>query len=116
MDLLRDELRLVTRKTHRRLVIPIAPPLHKHLLTLADSGKPSAPLHPKAAAIVATQDGRVASLSNQFTELLATAGLRESTNHRSRGIGRSSRRERHALSFHSLRHNAVSLLKECWRS
>ena len=35
VDLLRDELRLVTRKTHRRLVIPIAPPLHEHLLTLA---------------------------------------------------------------------------------
>ena len=51
-------------------------------------------------------------MSNQFAELLATVGLRESKNHRSRGIGRSSRRERHALSFHSLRHTAVSLLKD----
>jgi integrase len=112
IDLVRDEIRLVTRKTHRRLVIPLAPPLREHLLTLAGGDNPSAPLHPRATALITAHGGRVMALSNQFGELLATAGLRESRNHRSRGIGRSSRRERHALSFHSLRHTAVSLLKD----
>jgi integrase len=102
----------VTRKTHRRLVIPLAPPLREHLLELAGSDKPSAPIHPKAAAIVTAQEGRVVSLCNQFADLLAAAGLREAYSHRSRGLGRSSPRERHTLSFHSLRHTAVSLLKD----
>ena len=112
VDLVRDEIRLVTRKTHSSLVIPLAPPLREHLLSLAGSDKPSAPLHPRAAALVAAQSGRVITLSNQFGELLPLLGSANIRNHRSRSIGRSSRRERHALSFHSLRHTAVSLLKD----
>ncbi len=36
----------------------------------------------------------------------------EARNHKSRGIGRSGKREGLDLSFHSLRHTAVSLLKD----
>jgi integrase len=52
-------------------------------------------------------------LSNQFAELLAQAGLRAPReNHQAKGSGRSSARTKHELSFHSLRHSAVSLLKD----
>ena len=41
------------------------------------------------------------------------AGLRErAPHHRSKGKGRSSQRASNSLSFHSLRHTAVSLLKD----
>jgi integrase len=40
------------------------------------------------------------------------AGLREKQSHEGRGIGRNARRSGGNLSFHSLRHTAVSLLKD----
>ena len=61
---------------------------------------------------MAAQNGRVGTLSNQFGELLVDAGLREPRDHQSRGIGRSNKRTGLELSFHSLRHTAVSLLKD----
>ena len=67
---------------------------------------------PKAFEILQAQNGRVGTLSNQFSELLVDAGLREPRNHKSRNIGRSGKRGGLELSFHSLRHTAVSLLKD----
>jgi integrase len=43
---------------------------------------------------------------------LAQAGLREEQTHKGRGIGRNAKRRASKLSFHSLRHTAVSLLKD----
>jgi integrase len=111
IDLERGEIRLTTRKTDRRLTIPIAKPLREHLESLPGSDEPSAPLHPKALSVL-QKDGRAASLSNAFVELLAQTGLRETQTHQARGIGRNSRRQASQLSFHSLRHTAVSLLKD----
>jgi integrase len=54
----------------------------------------------------------VGTLSNQFSELLVECGLREPQSHKSRGIGREGKRTGLDLSFHSLRHTAVSLLKD----
>jgi integrase len=51
-------------------------------------------------------------LSRQFSEILAAVGLREARSHNSRGIGRAGKRQAFELSFHSLRHTAVSLLKD----
>ena len=51
-------------------------------------------------------------LSRQFSELLAVAGLRQPRSHNSRGIGRAGKRQVFELSFHSMRHTAVSLLKD----
>jgi hypothetical protein len=59
-----------------------------------------------------SKKGRAVSASNAFAELLAQAGLRERQTHESRGIGRNAKRLPAALSFHSLRHTAVTLLKE----
>ena len=111
IDLERDEIRLQTRKTGKRLTIPIAEPLRKVLESLPGSDEPGAPLHPKAFSAL-QRDGRAATLSNAFVELLAQAGLREVQTHQGRGIGRSARRQASQLSFHSLRHTAVSLLKD----
>jgi integrase len=69
-------------------------------------------VHPRASEIVRAQHGRVGTLSNQFAELLVAAGLREPQTHRSRGIGRGGKRAGLDLSFHSLRHTAVSPLKD----
>jgi site-specific recombinase XerD len=62
---------------------------------------------------VRNRHGRSANLSNHFADLLAQAGLRErAPHHRSKGKGRSGQRASNSLSFHSLRHTAVSLLKD----
>ena len=112
IDLERDEIALTTRKTGKSLLIPIAAPLREHLLSLPSGDNPRSPVHPRAFEIVTAQDGRVGTLSNQFSDLLVAAGLRGPQPHRSRGIGREGKRTGLDLSFHSLRHTAVSLLKD----
>jgi hypothetical protein len=63
VDLERAELRLQTRKTSKRLIIPLAPPLLQHLETLPTSDNPSQPLHPRAFALL-HKEGRTATISN----------------------------------------------------
>jgi integrase len=111
IDLERDEIRLAVRKTGKQLLIPIAAPLREHLLAIAGDD-PRAPVHPRAYATVSAQFERVGTLSNQFSDLLVACGLRGPQPHRSRGIGRAFKRKGADLSFHSLRHTAVSLLKD----
>jgi integrase len=112
IDLARGEIRLKTGKTGKRLILPIAGPLRKHLENLPTSDTPGAPLHPKALDIVINRQGRVGALSNQFADLLSQVGLREKRSHESTGRGRSTRRKQSELSFHCFRHTAVSLLKD----
>jgi integrase len=109
IDLARNEIRIKTRKTGKRLSIPIAPPLKTHIESLP-AGREGY-LHPKAAATVNSQK-RSGTLSNQFANLLAQAGLRDKAPHRSKGKGRNAKRSSNGLSFHALRHTAVSLLKD----
>jgi integrase len=111
VDLRNGEIRFTTRKTNRRIIVPIAQPLRKHLESMPKAENPETPLHPQACAIVEKQ-GRSGSLSNQFADLLARAGLREKKSHRKTGDGRSAPRNQSGLSFHALRHTAVTLLKE----
>src|SRR5262245_26573522 len=106
IDLARAELALVTRKTKRRVQIPIAAPLQAFLLQMSVSDNPKQPLFSKAFATK-----RVSTLSNQFYAILAEAGLVEARTHASGGKGRSSRRVFNELSFHALRHTATSLMK-----
>ena len=58
------------------------------------------------------RQGKSGNLSNQFSDILAKAGLRQKAPHRSTHKGRGARRTSYELSFHSLRHTAVSLLKD----
>jgi integrase len=113
IDLQQGEIRLVTRKTHKTKILPIAVPLRRHIEALPAADDPAAALHPKAFAIVMEQDGKTGHLSNQFADLLADAGLREKKPHRKRKDASKRSRATHSeLSFHCLRHTAVTMLKE----
>jgi integrase len=105
VDLEKKEIRLVTRKTHRRMVIPSPPPLQRYLMSLSAPDYPDIPLFPRAAT------KGVNALSREFAELLAEIGLREKRTHQGIGIGRASRRKVGGLSFHCLRHTTTSALK-----
>ena len=112
LDLQAGELRLVASKTQKTIIQPLAGPLKAHVESLAVSDNPNAPIHPRAYETV-TRQGKAGGLSNQFAALLSHAGLREKAAHRKthgkgRGLGSSSG----GVSFHCLRHTAVSLLKE----
>jgi integrase len=114
LDLDKSQIRLITQKTGAPLLIPMAAPLSEHIETLSapDVRPDLAPLHPRCFAMVEKQ-GKSGTLSNQFADLLALAGLRVKKAHRATsGEGRAGRHENETLSFHSLRHTAVTLLKE----
>jgi integrase len=100
------EIAFTARKTGRRIVLPLVQPLSDYLASLPASDSPNAYIFPRAASAK-----RTASLSNQFREILADAGLVEPRTHRSTGKGRSQARETSEISFHSLRHSAVTMLK-----
>jgi integrase len=103
-----NEIAFTARKTGRRIVLPLVQPLGDYLASLPASDNPNAYIFPRAASAK-----RTASLSNQFRDIMADAGLVEPSSHRSTGKGRSSAREASEISFHSLRHSAVTLLKAC---
>jgi integrase len=72
------------------------------------SDNPNAFIFPGAASAK-----RTASLSNQFRDILVAAALVEPRprGHKSTGKGRDQAREASEISFHSLRHSAVTMLK-----
>jgi integrase len=114
VDLARGEVRLVTSKTSRTMIIPMAPPLRVHIESLPAGDDPQAPLHPRAFALL-ERTGNISILSGAFSDLLVQAGLRAKPSprdHRCRGIGHSGRRVINELSFHSLRRTATTLLHE----
>jgi integrase len=112
IDLQQNEVHLVTNKTGKQQIIPLAPRLRDHIETLPAGDNPMQPLHPCAFNSV-QNSGKVGTLSRQFSELMASAGLVPSKKHRKRsdGQGRDGRREMSEISFHSLRHTATSLMK-----
>ena len=110
VDLSRGELRVVTQKTDRQQILPIAKPLVRLLEKLPASDDPRQPLFPKAFGVKA-RTGRVGTLSNQVFEVMAAAGLVKPRSHQSRGDGRDAKRTASELCFHCLRHTATSLLK-----
>ena len=110
VDLSRGELRLVTQKTERQQILPLAQPLARLFENLPSSDDPKQPLFPKAFDIKA-RTGRVGMLSNQFFAIMASAGLVKSRSHQKHGEGRDTKRKASELCFHCLRHTATSLLK-----
>ena len=108
VDLDSGEIAFTTRKTGRRIVLPLVQPLADYLASLPTSDNPNAYIFPRA-----TSAKRTASLSNQFRDILVAAGLVESRphGHKSTGKGRNQAREASEISFHSLRHSAVTMLK-----
>ena len=97
-------------------MFPLVQPLTDYLALLPASDNPNAWIFPRAAS--ATRTG---TLSNQFREILVSAGLVELRRSGLHGAARKDRaaavvrrsqaREASEISFHSLRHSAVTMLK-----
>jgi integrase len=108
LDLQAKELTIRTQKTGRVQILPLAKPLLVHIEALPAGDDPKAPLCP-------TFQGKTISwLSNDFFELMASAGLVQSRgdHQKKKGkAGRGVRRQLSDISFHALRHTATSLLK-----
>ncbi len=111
LDLEKDLIRLTAAKTARQVVIPICPALKGHIGSLESCDDPKAPLHPRAHRIVRAERS-VSYVCKQFADLLKSSGVRQEA-----GVHRGKdRRKKHELSFHSLRHTFVSLLKNAGAS
>ena len=108
MNLETDEVSFMTRKTGRRINLPMMPQVTDYLTTLPANDDPNAYVFPNAA-----KHKYVASLSNQFREILIDAGLAEVNDYGSHLKKQNPirTREMSEISFHSLRHSAVTLLK-----
>ena len=109
LDIETGELKLSSGKTGRTIIIPLCKPLQDHVSTLTAGDDTTAPIHPRAAAHIAAS-GRPVTLSRQFGELLAAAGLRPATSHQAKQ-DKQARRVANQLCFHALRHTATSLMK-----
>jgi integrase len=110
VDTVRKEISLVTSKTGRHQVIPIANHLLDFIECMPAGENPMQPLFPKAYKI-ATKTKRISTLSNQFYALMAATGLVQPRQHKSHGSGRNAKRKLNEISFHCLRHTTTSCLK-----
>ncbi|MFA5192212.1 MAG: tyrosine-type recombinase/integrase [Verrucomicrobiia bacterium] len=108
VNLAENEIAFTTRKTGRRMVLPLAKPLQDYLSELPAPDDPDAPIFPMIAKAA---DIRVGTLSNQFYDILVEAGLAEPRKHRKTAEGRDAARPVSEISFHSLRHTATTFLK-----
>jgi integrase len=109
IDLERGIICLVAQKTRKQMRIPIAGPLRDHIAALPSSDDPQAAIHPWFYTRYSEGRGRP---SYRLTELFAKAGLRARATYPKTRSGRVGPCKVHELSFHSLRHSTVSLLKE----
>ena len=64
VDLPGQRIRLTTQKTGKTLIIPMAEPLVRHVMSLPVSDDTSSPLHPRAFCVLEAQ-GKTGGLSNQ---------------------------------------------------
>jgi integrase len=106
VDLNSGEIAFTAHKTGRRIVLPLVQPLADYLASLPAGDNANAHIFPNAA-----KHKRTASLSNHFREILVDAGLVEPRDYKTNKKGRDQAREPSEISFHSLRHSAVTMLK-----
>jgi integrase len=109
IDVNKGEIAFLTRKTKRRMAIPIAGPLAGHIRGLR-RGMPQGPIHPAAAAALATS-GKAGTLSRRFNEILQSVNLVPRKSHKKTVEKENDRRDFNALSFHSLRHTGATWLR-----
>ncbi|MBI4024232.1 MAG: site-specific integrase [Verrucomicrobia bacterium] len=108
VDLEKREIAFSTRKTRRRMILPLLQPLADYVEKLPSTDDPDTPIFPQAAAAA---EKSVGTLSNWFHDLLVNSGLAERRTHQATKEGRGATRETSELSFHSLRHSATTFLK-----
>lgn len=113
IDLEHGEFRLLTAKTGRQVLIPLAEPLRRYLERLPQSENLQNPLFPQAfASIQRSKSGTAATLSGQFFQLMVAAALVEpKSHHKVIGKGRGGKRVVSDIGFHALRHTATSMMK-----
>jgi len=75
-----SEIAFTTRKTGRRIVLPLVQPLSDYMASLPASENPNAFIFPRPASAT-----RTVTLSNQFREILVAAGLVELRGHEATG-------------------------------
>jgi integrase len=100
------EIAFTAKKTGRRVALPLVQPIGDYLASLPGNDNPDGFIFPGAA-----KHKRTSRLSNEFRDILVDAGLVEPRNYRTTTKGRGSAREASEISFHSLRHSAVTMLK-----
>lgn len=110
LDLAREEIRFVAKKTGRQVILPLVRPLLSYVMVLPAADDPQQPLFSSAFKAVSAT-GKVGTLSNRFYALLVSAGLATARSHAATGKGRDGKRKQTEISFHALRHTATSLLK-----
>ena len=110
LDLARQEIRFVAKKTGRQVILPLIRPLLSYIMVLPAADDPQQPLFSSAFKAVSAT-GKVGTLSNRFYALLVSAGLAAARSHAAAGKGRDGKRKQTEISFHALRHTATSLLK-----
>ena len=110
VDLQERELRFVSRKTGRRMAVPLAQTVIDYLAGLEAGDDANAPIVPTSHATASKKHG-VSGLSQQFHAVLVNAGLAEHQGRAETGRGHSAKRRVNELSFHCLRHNATTLMK-----
>lgn len=110
LDLVQEELRFISKKTGRNVILPLAQPLIQVTNRWTKKAGTS-PLFPVSAQTVIKAEGGVGTLSNRFYECMVKAGLVAPRPKKSKGKGRSAPRQASEISFDCLRHTATSLLK-----
>ena len=111
VDLFKKTVQFVTRKTGKRLSMHLASPLADYLSALPSTDDPKPFIFPPFAPMAGETTG---TLSKAFAEqILIPAGLMaaRTKNHGSTGKGREGKRQTNEITFHSLRHSIVTMLK-----
>ena len=113
VDLQANRLTIQTRKTRKRITIPIRGELHALLSKLRKKAKkkgPSDHVWPEEAERYQAKGSGM--FSNEFySEILVPCGLAAPRNKQKAKDGRSAKRDLAPLSFHCLRHSFISFLK-----
>ena len=110
IDLQSAEIAFLTHKTGRQMIIPLHRILVDWLHELPSTDDPVTPIFPQAHGLATRTTGE-SRLSQQFYSILVAANLAEERSREKTGLGRARRRNVSAISFHSLRHSATSLMK-----
>jgi len=111
VDLVGNTISFVTQKTGKALSLGLADPLADYLNELPSVDDPRASIFPRLAELCKNE---TAPLSRSFAEeVLIPAGLisARAKYHASSGKGRKAKRHVNEVTFHSLRHSFVTMLK-----
>ena len=100
------EICFTAQKTNKPMRLPLHPAIMRYLMAIPASDDRNEPLFLKSYGATST-----GTLSNRFNNILVDAGLAPKRSHGKAKDGRNAKREANELSFHCIRHNAASDLR-----